>query len=450
MTLRSKTTVTGLPLVDLFSGQNPSITPDTDVDTPLPSNSDTTPTFHFSGTPGVSPINYLQYRLNNGEWVTSTSPVTLSTLQDGKYYFQARAVDTAGIADETLATYEWVLTSRLVASIDSPPTGNLDISDSPQFPTEIVLSYTDPGNQNDFDHFEFSFSTTTPRVWVAVPDGVSIFSISGIPVGTTSFFVRAVDINGNVSDVDASVVWTVNIVPPPEIWLGSTTSFEHTFQNEFFSTAHLNAVGMPGSTIRTITDLSGLGFTLVSGSNIVFNGPTDFVRYNTGESTFAVVNTSTPAVSVESRKWAFTNSTQTVKSGVIARYVDANNYIFGGYDSGTLKISAYIIGIENILESVVFTPPNNTFYGMGLYDNGYFLELHFYHHPQFTGSGAVLTVISTNTTFQNTATKSGTHFVAGTSPTAFPDIFAWGITSLVPSLGTTHPLRDVFNFRVRI
>src|SRR5262249_26470546 len=92
---------------------------------PLFSNNPT-PTFSFTGSDpgtGASGLNHLEYSIDNGDFITAVSPVTLPALPEGPHTFQVRGVDNLGNIG-TPASYSWttVYIAPQIASV-TPPSG---------------------------------------------------------------------------------------------------------------------------------------------------------------------------------------------------------------------------------------------------------------------------------------------------------------------------------------
>ena len=101
-------------------GLSPTATFDLDRTAPLASvltgpsavSGGSTATLTFSAADptvnGVSSgVASLQYELDGGSWTTATSPVTLTSLQEGAHTFAVRAIDHAGNIGAASAPYSW-------------------------------------------------------------------------------------------------------------------------------------------------------------------------------------------------------------------------------------------------------------------------------------------------------------------------------------------------------
>jgi len=88
--------------------------PDTTIDSapPNPSN-DNTPTFAFSGDDGMgSGIGVASFmcQMDSGGYSACAAPFTSSALLDGSHTFYVYAIDNAGNADASPASYTWTIT----------------------------------------------------------------------------------------------------------------------------------------------------------------------------------------------------------------------------------------------------------------------------------------------------------------------------------------------------
>jgi VCBS repeat-containing protein len=82
--------------------------------------------FIFSGTDfgdNPRPITSYEYRLDDGAWISSPSGdnwVILAGLSDGVHTFEVYAIDAAGNADATPASFTWTVDTQIHASFDMP------------------------------------------------------------------------------------------------------------------------------------------------------------------------------------------------------------------------------------------------------------------------------------------------------------------------------------------
>jgi hypothetical protein len=99
------------------------IPPDTILDaTPPAFDSNSSPTFTFHGTDNIVPaVLTFAYSLDGGAFVLASSPQQLPNLPDGQHTFAVVAIDEAGNADPSPATYTWTVdTVAPTVTISSP------------------------------------------------------------------------------------------------------------------------------------------------------------------------------------------------------------------------------------------------------------------------------------------------------------------------------------------
>ena len=87
--------------------------PNTTIWPPVPSNPtrSTSAEFTFSGSDNMTPSDELTFQCNldNLGWQSCVSRKTYTNLSDGSHTFEVRAVDAAGNADPTPASYTWLV-----------------------------------------------------------------------------------------------------------------------------------------------------------------------------------------------------------------------------------------------------------------------------------------------------------------------------------------------------
>ncbi len=83
-----------------------SLPPDTEiVSGPAGITGSTTATFDLSSEPDAT----FEYKLDDGDYLPATDPLTLTGLPDGPHVLAVRAIDDAGNADTSPANWEWVV-----------------------------------------------------------------------------------------------------------------------------------------------------------------------------------------------------------------------------------------------------------------------------------------------------------------------------------------------------
>ena len=182
--------------------------PTTQIDThPLaiaPSNS---ASFTFSGTDaGGSGVGAFECRLDAGAWASCTSPRELSGLGEGSHTFEVRAVDKAGNADASPASFTWsVDTTAPTTQIDSHPAALTNAAAA-----NFSFSGTDAGGSG-IGAFECRLDSNQPGDWASC---TSPRELSGLGDGSHTFEVKAVDNAGNADASPASFSWSVDTTAP--------------------------------------------------------------------------------------------------------------------------------------------------------------------------------------------------------------------------------------------
>jgi large repetitive protein len=104
--------------------------PDTTItDSPPSPNDSTSATFSFTGSDNETPSAQIVFecRLDSqlaADFASCSSPQPYTGLSQGSHTFDVRAIDAAGNADATPATYTWIVdTAAPQTTIDSGPTG---------------------------------------------------------------------------------------------------------------------------------------------------------------------------------------------------------------------------------------------------------------------------------------------------------------------------------------
>ena len=177
--------------------------PDTTIDgnPPNPSGSSSA-SFSFSGSDSGTGVASFECKLDAGGFSACTSPKAYTSLQDGSHTVQVRAIDGAGNADPTPASFTWTIdNSEPDTKIDSNPP-NPSASGSASF----SFSGIDGGNgvasfECRLDAGGFS-ACTSPK------------SCSGLSDGSHTFQVRALDGDANADPTPASLTWTIDTLRP--------------------------------------------------------------------------------------------------------------------------------------------------------------------------------------------------------------------------------------------
>ena len=160
--------------------------------------------FGFSGSDsGGSGVASFECRRDGGAWGACTSPKEYTGLADGTHGFEVRAIDNAGNADASPASFTWTVdTTPPETAIGAHPNA-LTKSTSGTF----AFSGSD-GSGSGVASFECrrdggAWATcTSPKEYAGLADGIH------------GFETRAIDSAGNVDATPASVAWTVDTTPP--------------------------------------------------------------------------------------------------------------------------------------------------------------------------------------------------------------------------------------------
>ncbi|MEW6775200.1 MAG: hypothetical protein AB1405_02830 [Bdellovibrionota bacterium] len=171
--------------------------PDTAIDSnPLNPSNDPTGDFTFSSPDGTATF---ECQVDGGGFTVCTSPFATASLPDGSHTFDVQAVDTAGNADPTPASYTWeVDTAAPDTAIDSSP--------------------SDPSNDPTGD-FTFSSPEVGATFECQVDGGgfaacTSPFATSSLVDGSHTFDVQAKDSLGNTDPTPASYTWEIDTTGP--------------------------------------------------------------------------------------------------------------------------------------------------------------------------------------------------------------------------------------------
>ena len=166
--------------------------------------------FAFSGTdPGGSGVASFQCRRdssNEADWTACSSPQAYSSLADGAHTFEVRAVDQAGNADPSAASFEWSIdTTAPQTQIDSSPAALTNSANA-----SFAFSGSDVGGSG-VASFQCRRDSSNEADWTACSSPQSYSSLSD---GAHTFEVRAVDQAGNTDPSAASFEWSIDTTAP--------------------------------------------------------------------------------------------------------------------------------------------------------------------------------------------------------------------------------------------
>jgi hypothetical protein len=180
------------------------IPPDTIIDSmPINPTNITIAYFTFHATDGSL---IFECRLDNNSFESCTNPVNYTgPLNEGQHTFTVRAIDAAGNADQSPATFTWTIDTTVPdTTIDSGP-ANPTNSNSPSF-TFHASEFATYECRLDGGGFSACLSPVT---------------YSGLSIGSHTFSVKAQDAAGNQSSA-TSFTWTIDTTAPPEPVITST------------------------------------------------------------------------------------------------------------------------------------------------------------------------------------------------------------------------------------
>ena len=240
--------------------------PDTTIDgNPSNPSASGSASLSFSGTDAGSGVASFECKLDAGSFAACTSPKDYSGLSDGSHTFQVRAIDGAGNADPTPASFTWTIdTAAPDTTIGSKPS-NPSASDSASF----SFSGTDTGTgvasfECKLDAGSFA-ACTSPKDY------------SGLSDGSHTFQVRAIDGAGNPDTTPDSFTWTIDTAAP-------NTTIESNPSNPSGS----GSASFSFSGTDTGTGVASFECKLDAGSFAACTSPKDYSGLSDGSHTFQV------------------------------------------------------------------------------------------------------------------------------------------------------------------
>jgi hypothetical protein len=228
------------------SGTSNSITvdstaPDTFITANPPLYAGAGASFSFTGTDNLNAAASLTFEcsLDNAAFATCTSPTSYAGLGDGSHTFRVRAIDQAGNADATPASYSW--------TVDTVPP-ILTLTFSPNTPDGSNGWWKTPGG--------------VPFLWTCTDNGgsgidptfnggcPSVLSGTVTAQGTTNFTDQVRDLAGNLSVIVNRNLMLDNIAPSAAITspVGGAT---YTFEMATPAAAYSCSDAVPGSGLAT-------------------------------------------------------------------------------------------------------------------------------------------------------------------------------------------------------
>lgn len=200
----------------------------------------------FSFTSTDSDLQEFQCSLDNADFGVCTSPVEYSGLADGSHTFRVRAVDTTGNIG-SIASSTWIVDATSpVAKITSGPNG----------PTRDVLpTFTWSGSDDRTATADLLYSYRFDnKPWTEYLKGTRTTPFTPLRDGPHTFYVRARDAVGNVTESPAQRSFTVDTQGPQTIIESapsgtvSAGSARFTFSSEPGATFHCKLDDAPSFT----------------------------------------------------------------------------------------------------------------------------------------------------------------------------------------------------------
>src|SRR5262249_24398633 len=149
----------------------------------------TTGDFQFTSTDTGATF---ECRVDGAAFAACASPFATAALTEGVHTFDVRAIDAAGNADPTPATFTWTL------DLTAP---NTTILTQPTTPTSAPIGHFTFSSTEGGSTFECSVDSAT---FVAC---TTPFATAALASGSHNFRVRAIYPAGNVDASPASFTW---------------------------------------------------------------------------------------------------------------------------------------------------------------------------------------------------------------------------------------------------
>ncbi len=194
-----------------YSWSTDTAAPQTQIDTsPSALSASASAEFKFSGSDGSgSGVASFECRRDSAEpsgWAVCISPKQYSLLADGAHKFEVRAIDTAGNADASPATFSWTVdTTAPTTQIDANPPAL-----SASAAAEFKFSGADTGGSG-VASFECRRDSAEASGWATC---TSPKSYAALADGAHKSEVRAIDQAGNVDGSPATYGWSIDTTAP--------------------------------------------------------------------------------------------------------------------------------------------------------------------------------------------------------------------------------------------
>jgi CSLREA domain-containing protein len=231
-------------------GTTDLVAPDTQILTaPVSGSSSLEPAeFTFTGTDNIAPVTALRFecRLDPPpdppleppdleppepgdpdipdveNWHECGNPTIYPLLTTGEHVFEVRAIDPADNVDLTPAVYTWTVVAAPPGPDSTPP--NTTIFEDPTDPTTSTsATFRFSGSDNATPGPNLTYQCRLDGLletdFAACTSPATYTSLS---LGSHTFDVRAIDIQGNIDPTPASRTWTIE-APPPDTTAPETT-----------------------------------------------------------------------------------------------------------------------------------------------------------------------------------------------------------------------------------
>ena len=295
---------------------------------PAATNNLTSVSVSFSGSDALSGLARTECKIDAGGYATCNSPKTYSGLAAGSHTVSVRAYDQAGNVSAA-ATATWTTDlSGPVTTIDAEPDAVTNATSA-----SFDFSAVDSGGSS-----VASFACRLDAGSYAAC--TSTHSLSGLAVGSHTFYVRATDAVGNVGTA-ATHTWIVDTTAPTVSISASPASVVNSTSASFtFSGSDTGG----GSVALYECSLDG-------GAYAACTSPKSYTGLSAGSRTFSVRATDTAGnvSSAAGDAWVIdtTNPTATIDSAPAALTNSTSaSFNFSGSDTGGGAVSRYECRID--------------------------------------------------------------------------------------------------------
>jgi hypothetical protein len=193
--------------------------PDTTITSHPPEQSgESTAIFEFSSNePTSSSYGPFECKLDDGSWISCSSPEGYGSLSKGSHTFEVRAVDLFNRRDPTPASYTWTYTDTAVDT--TPPETNITSGPSgPSKDNTPTFSFSGSDNLSQAANLRYSYKVDG-GAWSSYSSetSVTLGGDSGLSEGSHTFYVKAKDEAGYEDQSPAQRSFTVDITKPTVI-----------------------------------------------------------------------------------------------------------------------------------------------------------------------------------------------------------------------------------------